>query len=211
MGWGVLIKPKKFLFGSQNGKTYKYTSKEKEIFLELGDLIVDEYWGAKVKHPFYDSASIDVKSNNYSTLLNNEKLRLKNLLKPEDVLEVNFKQPYLESNPDTLEKLVVLEVQGETFKTFVLDNNAIEFKGLLSITDAYDELLFEFDEFIYIFNTPLFNRNKQEWRTVSYPVYTLTSSIPNYDRIKRLILLGSKLKVKLKPTAVVLDNGDIIK
>jgi hypothetical protein len=208
-GEGILESEKKAPWSNGKIKTYRYSTENTEIFLDLGDLRDDQFYGTKVKFPFYDYAYIEVKSKDYNNLLNKEIIRRRQALTPDEVLQIYFKQPYVEVDPDTSEELIALEVTDERLITPVLDSDVIEFKGDLLIRDAYNKLLLKEEDFQYIFSSPLHNR--QEWRTVRYPVYTLNSYTPNYEEIKNLISKGSKLKVKLRPTIVALANGEVIK
>jgi len=205
-----------------NDTIYKYETKEADLFLTHGKKEDGTFWGVPVKTPFYTIAHVEIKSKTYDTDFEKEQEKRRKELKPDEVLWINFDPPKLRfeenntsenslfnfsSNP---EPTITISANNETYVTYVIDDDIIECKGMLSIMDAYDDTLTKM-ELVYKFNTPLRSPMKQEWRVMNYNSYKLNLNSFLLEKIKRLIEEGNTLKTRFTPTAVVLKDGDVIK
>lgn len=196
-----------------NDTIYKYATKDADLFLTHGKKEDGIFWGIPLKVPFYTLAYIEIKSKSYDTDFAKENEKKRKELKPEDVLWISFNAPSLDSDFDEFGNSVskiLLKANSETYATYVIDDDIIECKGMLSITDAYEDTLKK-AELIYKFNTPLTSPMKQQWRAMNYNAYSIKWTDPAFDKISNMINSGSTLKIHFTPTAVVLDDGSVIK
>ena len=108
------------------------------------------------------------------------------------------------------EPLITIRATNETYATYVIDDDISECKGMLAIMDAYDDTLTKV-ELVYKFKTPLRSPIKEQWRFMNYNTYKLNLNTFLMEKIKRLIEEGNTLKTRFVPTAIVLENGNIIK
>lgn len=141
-------------------------------------------------------AYIEIKSKSYDTDFNKENEKKRKELKPEDVLWISFNAPSLDSDIDEFGNSVskiILQANSETYATYVIDDDAIECKGILSITDAYEDTLKK-AELIYKFNTPLTSPMKQQWRVMNYNAYSVKWTDPAFDKISNMIKIGFNIK-----------------
>lgn len=209
-GAGV-FSTKKGNFG--NDTIYKYVTEDADLFLTHGKKEDGVFWGIPLKVPFYTLAYIEIKSKTYESDFAKENEKKRKELKPEDVLWISFDAPSLDSDFDEFGNSVpkiYLQVNSETYATYVIDDDIIECKGILSITDAYEDTLKK-AELIYKFSTPLTSPMKHQWRVMNYNAYSLKWTDPAFDKISNMIKSGSALKVHFTPTAIVLDDGSVIK
>jgi hypothetical protein len=196
-----------------NDTIYEYQTESANLFLKHGGRVIGTYWGVPIKVPFYGTAGLEIRSKSYSDDLKKEYEKRRKELKPEDVLRIDFTPPYFTTDyneyGDNFLKLVV-KAYFDSYTTNVINNDIIECKGILLMTDAYNDTLAE-SEIIYKFPYPLISPRKQRERLVKYNYYTLNSADPSYYKIADLVRSGSKIKIEFKPTAVVLDDGSVIK
>lgn len=215
------------IFSNENNSfgedtTYKYVSKEADLFLTHGKREDGKIIGLPIKKPFYTLAYLKVKSKNYETVFNIERKRRKKYLKPNEVLFINFESPKLSYDESIIsensrfeleskkEQIITISATSEIYSTYVIDDDISECKGNLSILDAYDDTLTKV-ELVYKFKTPLRSPINQQWRFINYNTYKLNLNTFLMEKIKRLIEEGNTLKTKFVPTAIVLENGNIIK
>ncbi len=192
---------------------YKYETENADLFLIHNTIENDKYYGIAIKVPFYTSASLLIKSKSYNVDFKKEYENRRKELKPIDVLGISFNVPSLENSYNEYGKSVskiVFKVTSENYKTYVIDDDIVDCKGVLSIVDAYGDTL-QHAELIYKFNPPL-TKKRVVWKTnMDYNVYELNPSDPAFDKISALIKSGEILKVLYKPTAIVLEDGSVIK
>ncbi|MDB9754716.1 hypothetical protein OAB20_00320 [Winogradskyella sp.] len=208
----------KGVFSTEKGilekySVYKYVTENVDLFLHHGKKEDIDFYGVPLKTPFYSMASLEVKSKTYNSDFKKENEKRKNELKPEDILTISFDAPYLSNDFDEFGHSVyqiVLKANREYYWTFVIDDDVTECKGILSITDAYQDTIKK-AELIYKFNSPLRSPKKQNWREINYNSYSIKWTDPAFDKISNMIKSGSTLKVNFAPTAVVLSNGNVIK
>ncbi|TBN03222.1 hypothetical protein EYD45_09405 [Hyunsoonleella flava] len=210
-GNGVNVEIKEGLFLSEK---IMYSSNNEDIILELGRLTIkgQDSLGFPANISSYNNATLEIRSKKYAELLSNEYSRLKNGLKPQDVIEVKFGQPVLEYD-EGLEKGFVINAEKILFKANFLNDKILEFKGELRISDTFNETLLIQNNFLYTFNEPLEKVNIYELFGIEDPNLISFIFYPkshNYDKIKNIILSGRRLKIELFPTAVVLESGEVI-
>ncbi|WP_162944923.1 hypothetical protein [Flavisolibacter nicotianae] len=206
-----------------NDTIYKYETKEADLLLTHGKKEDGLFWGVPVKVPFYTLAYLEIKSKSYEADYAKERERRRKELKPEEVVWINFDPPKIRYDENSMaadtsffsfssnpEPVITINANSETYATHVIDEDITECKGILSIMDAYDDTLTK-TELIYKFRTPLRSPAKQEWRVMNYNSYKLNLNSYLFEKIKRLIQEGNTLKTRFTPTAVVLENGDVIK
>ncbi|MBG7611702.1 hypothetical protein IU405_05505, partial [Polaribacter sp. BAL334] len=168
---------------------------------------------------YYNFAGIEVRSKNYSELYEKEYVRLKSSLKPEDVLDVKFKEAYIKIDKNGLEKGFSFDVEKITYKSTFLDKKIIEFKGVLTISDSFNKILSVDENFLYTFKEPLEPLNMYELFGITDPNLlkfnwdkdSTQEYNAEYNEIKKIIFSGRKLKISLIPKAIVLENGEVIK
>ena len=196
-----------------NDTIYKYTTEDADLRLVHGEKETSNFWGVPVKIPFYTIAYLQVRSKSYVEDFKKENEKRRKELKPKDVLVIIFDPPYIENNYNEFGKStpkIILNAKDEIYSTYVIDDDVIECKGILSITDAYADTLKQ-GEIIYKFKTPLTSPIKQQWRAMRYNSYELNWTDPKFDKISNMIKSEVTLKVNFQPTAVVLNDGSVIK
>lgn len=198
---------------SQFSTSYKYITKEADLYLVHGKKEDGDFYGTQIKIPFYDVAYIQIKSKSYEQDFKLEKEKKIKMLTPEKILSISFEAPSLINDIDEFGNIVskiTLLANSENYLSWVLDEDIIECKGILSVTDTYNDTL-KSAELIYKFSTPLTSPTKQEWRTIDYNSYSIKNTDPTHNKIINMMKAGSTLKAKFKPTAVVLESGNVIK
>jgi len=206
------------VFSSEKGNfgidtIYKYVTEDADLFLTHGKKQDSVFWEVPLKVPFYTVAYIQIKSKSYEADFKKEKEKKRRELKPGDVLWISFDAPSLDGDIDEFGNSILkilLKAKSETYATYIIDDDITECKGILSITDAYEDTLKK-TELIYKFNTPLTSPMKRQWRVMNYNAYNIKWTDPAFDKISNLIKSGSNLKIHFTPTAVVLDDGSVIK
>ena len=214
----------KGIFSSNEGTfgnytTFKYETKNADLFLTHGEKQESTFWSVPIKTPFYTIAYLEIRSKTYEKDYEKERERRKEILKPDEVLSIYFDPPKIQygepnysfdRNFSSNNSAIVISANLEHYKTSVIDDDIIECKGILSIIDAYNDTLLKHD-LIYKFNTPLRSPNKQKWTTINKNSYTLNFNNLITEKITRQIEEGSILKTFFTPTAIVLKGGEVIK
>jgi hypothetical protein len=191
-------------------KSFKYSIDNCDIYLVYGNKEEKEYWGATVKVPFYTFAYLDFKSKSYDSDYEEERINRRKTLKPEEIVNIYFEYPKLKEGTDEFgfkKNEVIIKAQTENYETYVIEDDITECKGLLSITDAYGEVL-KSGEVVYKFTPPLKSPVDVNWRPLPSTSFSFVST---NVRINELIKSKSILKVRFKPLAVVLANGNVIR
>ena len=206
----------------ENDTIYKYETKEADVLLTHGKKEAETFWGVPVKIPFYTIAYFEIKSKTYDIDFEKERERRRKELKPDEVLWINFDPPKLRDEENfpsenrifnfrsNSEQVITISANDETYETYVIDDDIIECKGILSIMDAYNDTITKM-VLVYKFKSPLRSPMKREWSVMDYNSYKLNLNSFEFEKIKRLIQGGYTLKTFFKPTAVALKNGDVIK
>lgn len=191
-------------------KSYKYSNDNFDIYLIHGLKEEKEFEGAPVKVPFYTFAYLDFKSKTYDKDFEEERVNRRKTLKPEEIVNIYFEYPKLKEETDEFgfkKNEVIIKARTENYKTYVIEDDITECKGLLSITDAYGEVL-KSGEVVYKFTPPLKSPVNVNWRPLPSTSFSFVST---NMRINELIKSKSILKVRFKPIAVVLTNGNVIR
>lgn len=191
-------------------KSFKYSSDNYDIYLVYGNKEEKEFWGATVKVPFYTFAYLDFKSKTYASDYEEERLNRRKTLKPEEIVNIYFEYPKLKEETDEFgfkKNEVIIKAHSENYETYVIEDDIAECKGLLSITDAYGEVL-KSGEVVYKFTPPLKSPVDVNWRPLPSNSFSFVSA---NMRINELIKSKSILKVQFKPIAIVLTNGNVIR
>ncbi len=198
---------------SENLYSYKYVTDKADLFFVHNELNKDSFFDIPLKVPFYTIAYIEIRSKTYSSAFKKEYEKRKKELAPEEIVRIGFDAPYLQNYYDkngVQKTKIVTKAVSEFYSTYVIDEDILECKGILSIKDAYGDILKQ-GEIIYNFDPPLASPRKQQWRVMDYNAFEFYWTDPAFEKISRMIESGSILKVQFKATAVVLNDGSVIK
>lgn len=197
---------------NKDDTSFKYSLDTIDIYLTHSPTVSNDKYKVNFKEQFYDRGYITITSKSYFREADKEANRRISLLFPEEVLEVRFNNAEIKNIPDENGyPRINLTANSEDFKTDLVDADIIEAKGILTCKDIYNDNLLS-QEISYKFDPPLVRHGKigksREWFMQSFSISPLGEV---YSKIYDQLSQGRTVKVNFKPTAVVFDDGTVIK